>query len=110
MGTPAGVPSGRLLLCRNTGRSRGVSADDDPRLLECFAHVAINNGLECKVACSNSKVGIARDCPVAGMTRHIGCLTPWQHGLGCQWRIQALGRHLRRLGETFMEDVSRCGL
>lgn len=57
MGTAAGVSKDRLFLCRNTGRSRGTPADEDPRLLDTFAQVAINNGLECKVACSNSKVG-----------------------------------------------------
>jgi hypothetical protein len=57
MGTPAGVSRDRLFLLRNTGRSREEGADQDPQLLEVFAQVAINNGLECKVACSNSKVG-----------------------------------------------------
>jgi hypothetical protein len=61
MGTPAGVSKDRLFLLRNTGRSRGEAADQDPQLLEVFAQVAINNGLECKVACSNSKV-CARMC------------------------------------------------
>lgn len=102
MGTPAGVPSGRLLLCRNTGRSRGVSADEDPRLLECFAQVAINNGLECKVACSNSKVGIARDCVMACMTRHLGCMMPVVYS-GTLSAFAAMG-------EADVEDVSRCGV
>lgn len=56
MGTPAGISKDRLYLCRNTGRSRSATADQDEKLLETFAQVVINNGLECKVACSNSKV------------------------------------------------------
>lgn len=57
MGTPAGSCKDRIFLCRNTGRSRDTTADQDGHLLDVFAQVAINNGLECKVACSNSKVG-----------------------------------------------------
>lgn len=59
MGTPAGLCKDRLFLCRNVGRSRGTPADEDGSLLDTFAQVAINNGLECKVACSNSKVRTA---------------------------------------------------
>jgi hypothetical protein len=59
MGTPAGLCKDRLFLCRNVGRSRGTPADEDGSLLDTFAQVAINNGLECKVACSNSKVWTA---------------------------------------------------
>jgi hypothetical protein len=62
MGTPAGVSKDRLYLCRNTGRSRGATADQDEKLLETFAQVVVNNGLECKVACSNSKVSMKPPC------------------------------------------------
>lgn len=60
MNTAAGPCRDRLYLRRNTGRSRANTADEDPLLLDVFAHVAINNGLECKVACSNSKVCVLR--------------------------------------------------
>jgi hypothetical protein len=62
MGTPAGVSKDRLYLCRNTGRSRGTTADQDEKLLYTFAQVVVNNGLECKVACSNSKVSMRSLC------------------------------------------------
>jgi hypothetical protein len=51
-----GVNKDKVYLPRSVQRSRTMSVEDDPQLLEVLQGVCIANGLECKISCSNSKV------------------------------------------------------